>query len=1097
MSVVEFFSQPLWHRLSLTLVHFLWQGLAAAVLACAAVRILRLKRGNPRHAAYLVAFAAMAVAPLVTFVALGDSTAPVPLALQPALQIESAMPIPPAALPQAPGQLNENTLPIGASYGAPLRQRVDNALQVSLPWALVGWMNGVLILSVRLLLGFLGSRRWRCDLEPLTDDLNARVARLSDRLGLRGFSRVFVSRWAREVVALGYLRPLVLLPAALLMQMPPEMLEAVIAHELAHIRRLDLWVNLAQRVVETLLFYHPAVWWLSARLRGERELCCDELAVQTTGERLVYASALEQAGRIRLAVGQPALALGFGQDRTSTLGRVRYVLGLPPTPADSRYWLAGIIAFMVLGIIMMYVPSSLTAQVQTGETAMDLNELMTRYQAACDGAPSRYLMVIKNERDLYITYRDGDRLFRAKYDFAGPVHVGRRIDLQAMAQERTRAGDTIASMLAWASTQTPQNADVHDGVRGRSLWSDGYGHLRSGYAAKPGTGQLDYLSLPTLQRYGWPDLGPARATRRLVPDDTYALDRGLICIEEQHQVTNSRRGKITEATRFYLNPARDYICQRRHESLLDHDYAEEVTKYGQTADGRWYPLQIDEFGYRHSVQPLTAAPTAVNIVLLDTNPTFPEDVFKPEALLTRYAAQIVSDQATRPPARDAEPNASQVRVAGRVLAGETQQPIAGATVRVAVPAADMRYARVPSKQITQEDGTRSDLYETKTDANGQFELLIPWAGTADAFSVDAMAPGYGTAAGTFHSGGDNLHLVRLSFDGPLAGTASNLTILLPRSAYIAGTVRDSTGVPAAGVQVFGQMRSKSSSYGIARTQTDAQGRFEMFDFPLQKGSDEKALLMFRSPTAVPVTLSDFYELSAKKQASLEVTLPRGFKLTGVLLDASGQPAPGVPVELVVGGPIKETTTDPNGRFEMAGLQPGLYHLRAHAMDIRQKVVQVFANLPGSDQKVTLKMSHVEIKGPLRPITLFGMQLVDVTPELRQVYDLGDRGAVMVLDPGANHRRLNIGELRKGYCFWQIGDKSITSLKEMIAELLRQLAPSWTGQESQIARPPRRIRVVYTTPRSANTQYLVLTENDVTELKRVAAQLGIAPTGSNK
>ncbi len=79
---------------------------------------------------------------------------------------------------------------------------------------------------------------------------------------------------------------------------------------------------------------------------------------------------------------------------------------------------------------------------------MDLNSVMAKYEAAREAAPSRYLMAIKNERDLYIAYRDGDRLFRAKYDFAGPVHAGRRIDLQAMAQERVRAGDTIASMLA-------------------------------------------------------------------------------------------------------------------------------------------------------------------------------------------------------------------------------------------------------------------------------------------------------------------------------------------------------------------------------------------------------------------------------------------------------------------------------------------------------------------------------------------------------------------------------------------------------------------------------------------------------------------------
>ena len=68
---------------------------------------------------------------------------------------------------------------------------------------------------------------------------------------------------------------MILLPTSWLTELPPDMLESIIAHELAHIRRGDLWVNLLQRVIEVLLFYHPAVWWLSQRIRVERELCCD------------------------------------------------------------------------------------------------------------------------------------------------------------------------------------------------------------------------------------------------------------------------------------------------------------------------------------------------------------------------------------------------------------------------------------------------------------------------------------------------------------------------------------------------------------------------------------------------------------------------------------------------------------------------------------------------------------------------------------------------------------------------------------------------------------------------------------------------------
>jgi beta-lactamase regulating signal transducer with metallopeptidase domain/outer membrane protein assembly factor BamB len=358
MSVVELFSQPAWHRLSVTLVHFLWQGLVVAVIASGAVRVLRLRRGTPRYATYLVAFVIMAATPLLTFMTLRAPATPALLAPGPAPEIGSPMPIPHAGAAATSQQLHEDTLPVGSTYKPPLHASFGSVLQTLLPWMLVGWMSGVLILSVRLLLGFLGVRQWRRNLEPLPDDLRMRVGSLAERLGLRGSSRVFVSGRALEAVALGYLRPMVLLPATLMTQMQPEMLEAVIAHELAHIRRLDLWVNLAQRVVETLLFYHPAVWWLSSRLRAERELCCDELAVRATGERLTYVSALETAGRVRLALAQPALAVGLGQDRESTLGRIRHVLGLPPAP-ESRSWLAGVITVVVLVAVAMPTASLL------------------------------------------------------------------------------------------------------------------------------------------------------------------------------------------------------------------------------------------------------------------------------------------------------------------------------------------------------------------------------------------------------------------------------------------------------------------------------------------------------------------------------------------------------------------------------------------------------------------------------------------------------------------------------------------------------------------------------------------------------------------
>src|SRR5262249_45996372 len=120
------------------------------------------------------------------------------------------------------------------------------------------------------------------------------------------------------------------------------------AHELAHIRRWDLWVTLVQRVAETLLFYHPAVWWISRLLDQEREMCCDELAVAATGERLVYVQTLATVARVPLVPAPAILAASFGGERKMyLLNRVRNVLERPWAEAQGRWWPVGALALMI------------------------------------------------------------------------------------------------------------------------------------------------------------------------------------------------------------------------------------------------------------------------------------------------------------------------------------------------------------------------------------------------------------------------------------------------------------------------------------------------------------------------------------------------------------------------------------------------------------------------------------------------------------------------------------------------------------------------------------------------------------------------------
>jgi beta-lactamase regulating signal transducer with metallopeptidase domain len=134
---------------------------------------------------------------------------------------------------------------------------------------------------------------------------------LSESLGLRRAVRLLESAAVEVPSVLGSLRPVILLPASTLTGLTPEQIEMVLAHELAHIRRHDFLVNLLQALVETLMFYHPAVWWMSRRVRIERENCCDDLAVAVCGNPLQYARALTRLEELRAG----AHADGRGRER--------------------------------------------------------------------------------------------------------------------------------------------------------------------------------------------------------------------------------------------------------------------------------------------------------------------------------------------------------------------------------------------------------------------------------------------------------------------------------------------------------------------------------------------------------------------------------------------------------------------------------------------------------------------------------------------------------------------------------------------------------------------------------------------------------------
>src|SRR5262249_24799390 len=162
-----------------------------------------------------------------------------------------------------------------------------------------------------------------------------------------------VSGVAHTPAVVGWLRPVVLVPAAALAGLPPEQLEALLIHELAHIRRHDYLVNVLQGVVEALLFYHPAVWWVSGHIRTEREFCCADIVVGVNGDVLTYARALAEMESFRPAHPGVAMAANSG----SLIRRIGRLLAPEERPEARTFSGAGVAMSAILVATMILLPA--------------------------------------------------------------------------------------------------------------------------------------------------------------------------------------------------------------------------------------------------------------------------------------------------------------------------------------------------------------------------------------------------------------------------------------------------------------------------------------------------------------------------------------------------------------------------------------------------------------------------------------------------------------------------------------------------------------------------------------------------------------------
>ena len=283
-----------------SLLHFLWQGALIGAVYGALRWLVGSGRAQWRYALGLGALAVLAALPVLTMLRLapvaGDAAGASVHALGTVSAVASATPLETAGI--------EPWLPL-----------------------LVGaWLAGVMLSSLRALRQYWRTRELcRRDAQPLPE-WEARLQALVVRFGVSRPVKLVKSAIVQTPSLIGWLAPVIVLPTSVLVGLTPKQLELVIAHELGHIRRWDFLVNLMQIAVETVLFYHPVVHWISREVRNDREACCDDLVLRLGADPVDYATTLASLEELRDVTHAPALAASGG----FLLGRIRRIVGAEP-----------------------------------------------------------------------------------------------------------------------------------------------------------------------------------------------------------------------------------------------------------------------------------------------------------------------------------------------------------------------------------------------------------------------------------------------------------------------------------------------------------------------------------------------------------------------------------------------------------------------------------------------------------------------------------------------------------------------------------------------------------------------------------------------
>jgi len=313
----QIFSEDLIYALGWTVMHSLWQAMVIGLLMAVGMLFLQDKSAKARYEMAAFSLFLVFVSALTTFLVYFETAQVATDFITVNLQEESVA----------------TTIAGAAGITTSSLEGYLEYFNQYIPMVVAVWFLGACFFLVRLMGGLTYIQRLKYTKnKPVSEEWTARLNQLCKRLRLRKTVKLVESSLATVPMVIGYLKPVILMPLGAINNLSESEVDAILAHELAHVYRNDFLINIFLSVIEVLFYFNPAVWWISANIRTERENCCDDIAIKLCGNSLAYAKALLSLQELSQTV--PGYAMAFAGPKNQLLHRIKRILSQPRTKSN-------------------------------------------------------------------------------------------------------------------------------------------------------------------------------------------------------------------------------------------------------------------------------------------------------------------------------------------------------------------------------------------------------------------------------------------------------------------------------------------------------------------------------------------------------------------------------------------------------------------------------------------------------------------------------------------------------------------------------------------------------------------------------------------